>query len=93
MPILIVLPAALRELAGGRQEVRLERGSGPLSDVLSQLWTACPAIRDRVMTERNEVRPHVSIFVDGEDSRYSGGLATHVGEGAEIMLLPAISGG
>jgi molybdopterin converting factor small subunit len=45
------------------------------------------------MTERNEVRPHVSIFVDGEDSRYSGGLATHVGEGAEIMLLPAISGG
>ena len=31
-------------------------------------------MRDRVITERGEVRPHINIFVDGEDIRYAGGL-------------------
>ena len=45
------------------------------------------------MTELGEVRPHVNIFVDGEDVRFSGGLDTPVGDGAEVFLIPAVSGG
>ena len=50
-------------------------------------------MRDRVLTERGEVRPHINIFVNGEDIRYTGGLATPVGDGAEVFLVPAVSGG
>ena len=93
MPIVFLIPGPLRELAGGRREVRIEGDARSLSEALAHLWAACPAVRDRVMTERGEVRPHVNIFVDGENIRYSGGLATPVRDGAEVMLLPAISGG
>ena len=60
---------------------------------LQNHWAECPAVRDRVLTERGDVRPHVNIFVDGDNSRSSGGLDAPVRDGAEILLLPAISGG
>ena len=93
MAVLFVLPGALRALAGDREEVRVDAAAGPLSAALSRLWTECPALRDRVITERGEVRPHVNIFVDGEDIRYAGGLDAPVRDGAEIFLIAAVSGG
>ena len=45
------------------------------------------------VTERGEVRPHVNIFVDGGNIRHAGGLAAPVRDGAEIVILPAVSGG
>ena len=45
------------------------------------------------MTELGEVRPHINIFVDGESIRDSGGLGAPVRDGAEIFILPALSGG
>lgn len=93
MPLLFVLPGALRELAGGREEVRLAGAAATIGEALSLLWAEHPAIRDRVITELGDVRPHVNIFVDGEDIRYAGGLDARVRDGAEIFLLPAISGG
>jgi molybdopterin synthase sulfur carrier subunit len=93
MAILFVLPGALRELAGHRDEVRVAAAAGPLSSALSCLWAECPALRDRVLTELGEVRPHVNIFVDGEDIRYVGGLAAPVRDGSEIFLIAAVSGG
>jgi molybdopterin synthase sulfur carrier subunit len=93
MPVLFVIPGALRELAGNRAEVRIDGMPGSIAAALSLLWLECPAVRDRVMTERGEVRPHINIFVDGENIRGRGGLTAPVRDGAEIMLLPAISGG
>jgi molybdopterin converting factor small subunit len=93
MAVLFVIPGALRPLAGNRDEVRIEAAAGPLSSALSGLWTECPALRDRIITELGEVRPHVNIFVDGEDIRYRGGLAAPVHDGSEIFLIAAVSGG
>jgi molybdopterin converting factor small subunit len=92
MAVLFVISGALRQFAD-RPEVRLDAAGGPLSSALARLWTACPAVRDRVLTERGDVRPHINIFVDGEDIRYTGGLTTPVRDGAEVFLVPAVSGG
>ena len=67
--------------------------TGSLSEALSLLWSEVPAVRDRVLTERGEVRPHINIFVDGESIRDAGGLGTRMRDGAEIFILPALSGG
>ncbi len=53
----------------------------------------CPGMRDRVLTEQGDIRPHVNIFVGTESSQWTGGLATPVPDGAEISILPAVSGG
>ena len=93
MALTFVISGPLRELAGNQSEVRLDGTATSLGDALSLLWRQCPAFRDRVVTERNEVRPHINIFVDGESIRYSGGFGTPVRDGAEIVILPALSGG
>ena len=93
MPLTFVISGPLRELAGNRGEVRVEGRAQSLGDALSLLWREYPAFRDRVVTERGDVRQHVNIFVDGESIRYSGGFATPVHDGAEIVILPALSGG
>jgi molybdopterin converting factor small subunit len=93
MALTFVLPGPLRELAVNRGEVRVDGAAGSVSDALSLLWNECPALRDRVVTELGELRPHINIFVDGESIRYSGGFDTAVRDGAEIFILPALSGG
>ena len=93
MAVLFVIPGALRALAGDREEVHVDGAAGPLSTALSRLWAECPALRDRVLTELGEVRPHVNIFVDGEDIRYTGGLDAPVRDGSEVFLVAAVSGG
>lgn len=93
MSVRFMIPGPLRELAVNRGEVRIDGAAGSLSDALSLLWADYPALRDRVVTELGEVRPHVAIFVDGESIRHSGGLGTPVRDGAEIFILPALSGG
>lgn len=93
MAIRFVIPGPLREFAGEREEVRVEGGVSSLSAALDLLWKECPGVRDRVVTEVGEVRPHVNIFVDGESIRWAGGLRTPVRDGSEIFILPALSGG
>lgn len=93
MSLVFMIPGPLRELAGDRGEVRVEGSAGSVSEALALLWASCPAVRDRVLTELGEVRPHINIFVDGQNIRDSGGLGAAVRDGAEIYILPAVSGG
>lgn len=93
MSLVFLIPGPLRELAGGRAEVRVEGEAGTVSEALSLLWACCPGVRDRVLTELGEVRPHVNIFVEDRNIRDAGGLGAPVQDGAEIFILPAVSGG
>lgn len=92
MSVTFMIPGPLRPLANDRAVVRVPARPS-LSETLAMLWNECPAVRDRVITEQGEVRPHVNIFVDGESIRDADGLATDVRDGAEIFILPAVSGG
>ena len=87
------IPAALREFSGGRSRVEVEGSCETLSEALSALWVLCPGIRDRVLTEQEQPRQHINIFVGDENIRYTGGLATRVSSESVISIVPAVSGG
>jgi molybdopterin synthase sulfur carrier subunit len=91
--VIFHIPGALREFAGGRSQVEVEHPPAPLHSALLALWTLCPGMRDRVVTEQGEVRAHINIFVGDENIRYSGGLATPVSSDSVISIVPAVSGG
>ena len=93
MPFVFVVPGPLREFSGNRGEVRVPGIAGSVGEALALLWQECPGARDRVLTERGQVRPHVNIFVDGENVRHAGGLEAPVRDNAEIIIVPAVSGG
>jgi sulfur-carrier protein len=93
MPVTFLIPGALRSLAAGKSHIVIEQSPVILADALEALWKRYPGIRDRVVTEQAQIREHVNIFVGQEDIRYTGGLQTPIMDGAEISIIPAISGG
>jgi len=87
------IPGFLRTFTAGKAEVAIERAPSTVGDALAALCALHPGVRDRVADETGKVRPHVNIFVGVENIRWTGGLATPVPEGAEITIVPAVSGG
>ena len=87
------IPGPLRSMTGGRGQVEVETAGGSLRDALEGLFAAHPGIRDRVLTERGEIRQHVNVFVGKSEARWTGGLTTPLTDGMEISIIPAISGG
>ncbi|MGI9037407.1 MAG: MoaD/ThiS family protein [Gemmatimonadota bacterium] len=80
--------------ASGTGEAR-GTGEAPrtVGAALDALRREFPAVYDRIVTERGEVRTHVNLFVGVEEIRHTGGLATRVGPEDRIVVLPAVSGG
>jgi sulfur-carrier protein len=94
MQVLFKIPGPLREFTGNQSAVRMEVEAGAnLLQALQTLFVVYPGLRDRVLTETGETRRHVNIFVANENMRYTGGLATAVPAGAEVSIVPAITGG
>lgn len=93
MSVAYYIPAFLRSFTGGKSCVELALRPATVGEALEALWTRYPGIKDRLVTEQGAVRPHVNVFVGKESIRYTGGLATPVPDGAEIAIVPAVSGG
>jgi len=93
MAVTIYIPGPLRPFAGGRPEVQLKNAHATLRDALDELWREYPGIRDRIVTEEGRLREHINIFVGDENVRYTGDFATRLTPGAEISILPSVSGG
>ena len=93
--VVVLIPTPLRPFAGGRSRIQVvvAKESPSLGAALDALWGEAPGVRDRVLTEQGEVRPHVNVFVGTESCRWTGGLETPIDDGAEIAIFPAISGG
>jgi molybdopterin converting factor small subunit len=91
--VIFHIPAPLRSYTSGASRVEISATPTTLRDALEVLWTLYPGIRDRVVNEQGQIREHVNVFVGNEEVRYTGGLATALSAGAEISIVPAISGG
>jgi molybdopterin converting factor small subunit len=87
----VVLPQALRGLAGGEKEVALEGGT--VADVLDALAARHPALARRIRDEQGQLRRFVNLYVDGSDVRHCGGLTAAVAPNSEVLVLPSVAGG
>lgn len=93
MGVVVHIPGYLRQFTDGRDRVTLDATPATVGDALAAVWDAHPGVRDRIVTETGDLRPHVNVFVGDESIRYTGGLATPVSDREEISIIPAISGG
>jgi molybdopterin converting factor small subunit len=96
MLVEVHVPTSLREFAGGARKLRVDVDeSSTVGRVFECLHVDYPGVVERALDEQGRVRPHVNVFVDGENVRAGSrlGLATPVRSGAEIWILPAVSGG
>jgi molybdopterin synthase sulfur carrier subunit len=60
-----------------------------VAEVFDDLFSRVPGLRNHLVDETGDIRPHVAVFVDGTQADFD----TVVGDGSEIRVLHAVSGG
>ena len=90
MAIEVRIPTILRTYTEGEKSVE---GSGAtLAELLSDLDSRHSGLRDRLV-DGSGLRRFVNVYLNDEDVRFLGGLATRVADGDPGTVLPAGAGG
>jgi len=85
------IPSPLRRFTGG--EAAIQVNGGTIKQVLDELFTAHPDIKNHLIEENGDLRNFVNIFINNEDIRHSGGLDSEVGDNSDVRIIPSIAGG
>jgi molybdopterin synthase sulfur carrier subunit len=91
MAIQVRIPTILRSYTGGAKAV--EGKGDSLSALLDDLDSNYPGLRARLVTEDGALHRFVNIYVNDEDVRFTGSLATALSDGDSVTVLPAVAGG
>jgi MoaD family protein len=84
----VFVPTPLRSYTG--QQAEVEADGATVGELLADLDQRYPGIRFRMIDEQDTVRPHVRIFVNGEQVW---GLDASLRLTDEVQILQALSGG
>jgi molybdopterin synthase sulfur carrier subunit len=85
---LVHLPRSLIALFPGTPR-RLEATGATVADVIADLDAQVPGIRNRIVDAGPVIRTHINVFVAGQRAT----LTTPVPAGADVHVIPAVSGG
>ena len=91
MSLTVRIPTQLRTLTGGAGEVQVEAST--VGEALKALDAAHPGMGDRLCDDAGNLRRFVNGFLADEDVRFLEGLATPVGDGQTLSIVPAVAGG
>jgi sulfur-carrier protein len=86
--VVVHLPRSLVALFPGAER-RVEARGATVADVIGDLDRQIPGIGSRVLDAGPSIRSHLNVFVAGERA----GLHTPVPAGADVHIIPAVSGG
>jgi sulfur-carrier protein len=89
--IKVRIPTPLRPMTGGKSEVEI--AGNTVSEIIDNLGSAHPGIKERVYDDQGEVRRFINIYVNEEDIRFLTGKDTPLKDGDEVSIIPAIAGG
>jgi sulfur-carrier protein len=94
MAIEVKIPTILRTYTDGEKVVQ---GDGAnLSALIDDLESNHAGIKERLVEDKDgsdELRRFVNVYVNDEDVRFIGGLAAELGDGDQVVILPAVAGG
>jgi sulfur-carrier protein len=94
MRVCLRLRGVLRERAGGRDRIELTLpAAATVHDLLDAVAAELPGVERRIRDESRSLRRHIHVFVDAQDVRPTGGGDHVLHDGAEVLVLPAVSGG
>lgn len=91
MSIRVQIPAPLRSLTGGADEVQVE--AGDVGALVEALEAKHKGLKDRLCDATGELRAYVRVFVNEEDVRFLDGKKTALKAGDTVAIVPAIAGG
>ncbi len=90
MAVTVSIPTILRTHTGG--EKRVSATGDTLQAVITDLESNYSGITERIV-DGDKLHRFVNVYVNDEDVRFSGGLATEISDGDSVTILPAVAGG
>ena len=94
MEVTVHLHGVLSRYADDQRHLAVEVAEDATVDhVLDALAQRYPGVGRRVRDETGSIRQHLNLFVDGQQLRELGGVDHRLRSGAELLILPAVSGG
>jgi molybdopterin synthase sulfur carrier subunit len=84
------LPRSLVTLFPDPPPRRVDSAAASLGELVDDLDSHWPGMRDRLCEPGPQIRVHINVFVDGERQR---DLATPIGAQSVVHIIPAVAGG
>jgi sulfur-carrier protein len=84
------IPTILRTYTDGAKVV--EGKGSTLQELLDDLEARHAGLQARLL-DGADLRKFVNVYVNDEDVRFRGGLASEVADGDVVTVLPAVAGG
>lgn len=91
MAIRVQIPAPLRSLTGGADEVQVE--ASDIASLIEALDGKHKGFKDRLYDASGQLRSYVRLFVNEEDVRFLDNEKTALKAGDTVAIVPAIAGG
>ena len=89
--IIFTIPSVLNQ-GGGEKKIDIDADS--LQDAFSKIAeTMGDDFKRRVLESDGSPRSLINIYINGKNSKFSGGLTTVLKDGDEVYILPAVAGG
>lgn len=91
MPVTVRIPTPLRNLTGGRGEVKTT--GKDVAELIENIEKQNPGLKARLYDEQGQLRRFVNIYLNEEDIRFLNGPQTALKDGDVVSIIPAIAGG
>ena len=91
MPVIVEMPAALRQFAGDQDT--LNSSGKTVEEVFSELCSTHPELKKNLYGSDGKIRSFINIYINDEDIRYLSKNDTPVNNTDLISIVPAIAGG
>ncbi len=85
------IPVALQRYTGGKSEVNLSGKN--IRELLKDLVNKTPGLREKIYSEKGEIRRFINIYVNNEDIRTLKQEDTPIKKGDKVLIIFAIAGG
>lgn len=90
MAVTVSIPTILRPYTGDAK--RVDASGADLAALIADLDANHEGIGERLVAD-GALHRFVNVYVNDEDVRFTGGLATPIADGDEVTILPAVAGG
>ncbi len=85
------IPPVLRAQAEGNKQIDVDGST--VGDVLAGLVERFPGLREQLLGADGSLNRFVNVYLNDQDIRYLGELATPVSASDTVVILPAMAGG
>ena len=91
MAVTVHVPTPLRKLTDNQAELQIEAGT--VGELVDNLESAHPGMKEKLLDESGEIRRYVNIFINDEDIRFLDGKGSELKDADSVSIVPAIAGG